>query len=206
MYGKRLYADILEPLGKLHDDFGIVVPPQSSLHRYRFVHRLYHGLGNRHELVRLAHHSRARSPAGYLAHRAAEVDVYDVRAVAAGYFRSLVRHTRRLHHGLGDVAVDLYGYRGLLFVGVHLGYCLLRIANQSVGRDELGIHHIRPLLTAEQAERDVGDVFHRRQQKGLFAQIHASNLHRCAKLLIFVESAKRRWKISTVKDWKCCVR
>ena len=77
--------------------------------------------------------------------------------------------------------VDLYAYGSLPFVGAELCEGLGGIANQPVGRYELGIYHVGPLRAAEQPEGNVSDVLHRGQQQRPPAQVEISDSHRLQK-------------------------
>ena len=81
----------------------------------------------------------------------------------ANELRGAVRHPGGLHHRFGYVAIDLDSHRRFILPRAHLRKGLVRIADQPVGRDEFGIYGGSPLLSAQNAEGCVGDVFHRCQ-------------------------------------------
>ena len=175
--GQGLDACILQAFGQLDYDLGVLVPAQAGLDRHRFGHGLHDHPGYHHHLVRLPHHPGAGPAARYFVDRAAEVDVNHVAAVASGYLCRVVGHPGRLHHRLGNVSVYLDGHRSLLRDGLHLSLRLDGIPDKSVGRDELGIHHRRPLLAAEDAEGRVRHILHRREQHRPFSQIYIPYSH-----------------------------
>ena len=72
--------------------------------------------------------------------------------MAAGNLRGMVRHPGGLHHGFGNMSVDLYAHRRLFFGGPQFREGFRRIPDQSVRRYEFGIYHVRSLLAAEQPE------------------------------------------------------
>ena len=203
---ERLYARVLQAFGEFDYDLGAVVPAEAGLHRDGFADGFHHSLGDRHHLVGVAHHARTGAASGYLGDRAAEVDVYHVGPVASGYLGGAVGHSCGLHHGLGDVAVDLYAHGRLLFGGAQFRKRLGGVAYQAVGGDELGIHHVGPLFAAEQPEGEVGDVFHRSQQQRAFAKVEISDFHRLQKYKMNTEKTYLCviWKISTGRESKGC--
>ena len=63
--------------------------------------------------------------------------------------------TRRLHHRLDGIAEDLNAYGTLEFLEIQLLDTLHRIADETVGGDELRINHIGAKHLADIAERRI---------------------------------------------------
>ena len=97
--------------------------------------------------------------------------------MSSGNLGSPVRHLGGIHHGLGDVPVDLDAHGGLLLEGVHLGNGLGGIADESVGGNEFGIDHVGALLAAEHPERHVRHVLHRSEKHGAFPKVQIPYFH-----------------------------
>ena len=97
--------------------------------------------------------------------------------MSADKFRGVVRHLRRLDHRVRIAAVDLDPDRCLVVCGLELGVGLLRVPDQTFGRNEFRIDHIRPLLPAYSSERSVCNVFHRSQKHRPFPEIYIPNCH-----------------------------
>ena len=76
------------------------------------------------------------------------------------------------------MSVNLYAYGGLGRAGLHLGDGFVSVAYEAVGGDEFRIHHVRPVLFADDAERCVGHVFHRRQKHRPVSQINIPDKHK----------------------------
>ena len=133
VYGKCLYARILQTLGELHDDFRVFVPAQAGLYGDWQLHRVHHHAGDLDHLVRFLHHPGPCPAPGYLADRAAEIYVHQVCPVPSRDAGRVFRHPGGVDHCLRDVAVYLDAYRGLVVIGHELGEGLLRVTYQPVG-------------------------------------------------------------------------
>ena len=97
--------------------------------------------------------------------------------MAANDFFGMVGHLGRLHHRVGVAAVDLYADRSLVIVGQQLGVSFLRVADKTLGGNELRVHHVGTLLPAYSPEGRVSHILHRRQQHRSFSQLYAPYLH-----------------------------
>ena len=175
--GKGGDAGVLQTLGQLHDDLRALVPSQACLHGHRFADGFDNRPGDGDHLIGLAHHPAAGSAPGYLRDRAADVDVDEVSAVAAGDFRRAVGHPGRVHHGFGQVAVDLDAH-GRLFVGSHhLCDGLPGVADESVRGDELRVDHRSAGFMAQDTEGRVRHVLHRSQKHRLVPEVYGTDFH-----------------------------
>ena len=175
--GKGLDADILQALCKFYYYLAVLVPAEACLDGNGLMYGLYHRFGNGHHLVGLAHHS-APGPAGrYFGYRAAEVDVDNIGSVASCKLGGVVGHTGGLHHVLKYVSVNLDAHRSLLGEGVHFGDSLVGVAYKALGGNEFRVNHGRSLLLAQDAERDVRNILHRRQEQGFGAKTQISDGH-----------------------------
>jgi hypothetical protein len=67
------------------------------------------------------------------------------------------------------MSVQLYTNRTFIIEDVQFFDALDSITNQSIGRDEFGIHHIRPELLADIPEGGICNVFHGRKEDGIIA-------------------------------------
>ena len=176
--GQSLDSHILKPLGKFDDDLRVFVPSESGLYGHRKFHSLHHLSGDLHHLVRFPHHSRACPSACNLVHRAAEIDIHKVCSMSSGNLCRSFRHHGRIHHGLRNVAIDLYSDRSLVIICDELLERLSCVADKSVRRDELGVHHVGSELLADEAERRVSHVLHRCEEQGPVSEFYVSYLHK----------------------------
>ena len=170
MYCQCLDAAVLQLFGQCGDDELLLVPSQTGFHRDRQADGLYHLLGDFEHLRNVLQHTGTRTFASHFLHRAAKVEV---NQVGAGLFYDFCR----LDHGLYVTPIDLNAHRALVVADGQFLDGRLHIAYQCLGTDKLGIDHRGAKPLAEQAETNVGDVFHRSQQDGLFAQIDISYFH-----------------------------
>ena len=170
-------AGVLQALGQLDDDLGTLVPAETGLDGHRLPDGFDDGPGDGDHLVGILHHAAAGAPAGDFRDRAAEVDVDEVGAVATRDFRGTVGHPGGIDHRLGDAAVDLDADGGFFRGGLHLGDGLDGVADQAVGGDEFGIDEAGTLLFAEDAERGVRDVLHRREQQWPVPYVKIPDFH-----------------------------
>ena len=170
VYCQCLDAAVLQLFGQCGDDELLLVPSQTGLHRDRQADGLYHLLGDFEHLGNVLQHTGTRTFASHFLHRTAKVEV---NQVGAGLFYDFCR----LDHGLYVTPIDLNAHRALFVADGQFLDGRLHIAYQCLGTDKLGIDHRGAKALAEQAETNVGDVFHRSQQDGLFAQIDISYFH-----------------------------
>jgi len=162
--GVLLNADVLKSLSQFNYDLAVLVPAQSGLDCDRKFHGLYDPAGDFDHFVRFAHHSAAGTTPCYLVDRTSEVDVDDIRI---GFFSP----DGRLDYGVRDMPVNLDADRPLVVVDAHFCYGLRGIADQSVGGDEFGVHHIGPELLAYISEGDVRHILHRCEEERAVSQI-----------------------------------
>ena len=172
-----LDARVLKPLGQFHDDLAALVPTEAGLDRDRLADGLYYPFRDHHHLVGVLHHPRASSTASDLAHRAAEIDVDHVASVSAHKFRGVVRHLRGLDHRVRVASVDLDSDRGLVVRSLELGVGLLGVPDQTLGRNELSVDHVRSLLPAYPSEGSVCHILHRSQKHGPYSKIYVAYCH-----------------------------
>ena len=89
----------------------------------------------------------------------------------------LLHNAGGFYHGGGVPSVYLYGYGPLFIADVQFLLGLAYGAYQGIGRNELGIYHVCSEVLAHQAESRVGDVLHRGEEYGAWAQVYIFNLH-----------------------------
>ena len=166
---KRLNADILQPFCEFNYDFRVLVPSKAGLYGNRQLDCFHHLSGDFDHLVRFSHHPRAGTAACYLADRTSEIDVYKVRSMSACNLCRLLRHLRRIYHRLRNVAVNLDSDRRFVVICDQFFKRLACIADESVRRDELCVHHVCTELLADEPEGCVGHVLHRCQKQRLVA-------------------------------------
>ena len=176
--GQSLDSHILKSLGKLNDDFRILIPSQSGLYGHRKLHGLNHLSGDLHHLIRFSHHSGASTSSCNLVHRTTEIDVHKVCTMPSGNLCRSFRHHGRIHHGLRNVAIDLDSDRSLVLICDELLERLSCVADKSVRRDELGVHHVGSELLADEAERRVSHVLHRCEEQRSVSEFYVSYLHK----------------------------
>ena len=183
VYCEGLDPGVLEPFGQLDDYFRVLVPSQAGLDCNGKFHGIDHHPCDFHHLVRFAHHSGACSAAGYLADRTAEIYVDEVGSVSAGDLCGIFSHSGGIDHRFRDIAVDLNAYGSFIVICDQFCQRLLRIADQSVGRNEFSIHHVGPELLAHETERCIGHILHRSQKQRLFPQVYVPYFHQADKIL-----------------------
>ena len=163
--GQSLYSDILQPLRKFHYYLRILIPSQTCLYGHRQLDGLDDLSCDLDHLVGLSHHSRACSTSCNLVDRTSEVDVHEVGSMPSGDFRRPFGHYGRIDHRLRDVAVYLYADGGFVIVCHQLFKRFAGVADESVGRNEFRIHHVRAELLAYETEGCIGHILHRRKKK-----------------------------------------
>ena len=104
----------------------------------------------------IAEHACARSLARYFFDRASEIDVENI---GTGFGHD----SGSLYHRPDLTAVDLYGGGAFAFGYMELAGGGGDIAHKRVGRHEFRVGHVGALLLADEAERGIGDIFHRRK-------------------------------------------
>ena len=87
------------------------------------------------------------------------------------------RHSGGTHHGFDLTSVNLNGHRPLGIIDPEFLLRTRNVADQRIGRYELGINHIRSELFAQQAEGRIGHILHRSQEQGLFRKCQVGDLH-----------------------------
>ena len=172
MYGEGGDTAVLQLLGQLDNNARLLVPPQTGLHRDGYLHGIDYGPGNLQHQRYIPQHAGPGTLAGYLLHRAAEVDVEHVGV-------SLLAHAGGLDHRIDKAAVNLDGHRALLVVYVQFAGSAVDIAHQRIARHKLRIDHIGPELLAHEAERLVRHIFHRGQKQRIPAKIEITYFHVC---------------------------
>jgi uncharacterized protein len=75
---------------------------------------------------------------------------------------------------LNIAAEYLYAYRPFVLKNIQFLTALGGIAYQSLAADELGVHHISPVLLAYVTEGRIAHILHRRQQQREFSQVDIS--------------------------------
>ena len=168
--GQCRNAAILQLLCQVHYYFMIGIPSQSGFHGDRYFDCIYHGTGYFQHLGDILQHACTGTFACHALHGAAEVDV---EYIGVG----LLYNARRFHHCFRVPPIYLYGYGALGIADIQFLFGFVDGAYQCVGRYELRIYHICTELLAHQAEGRVGDVLHRGEEYGAWAQVYIFNLH-----------------------------
>ncbi len=180
VYGKCLYATVLQLFCQLGDDQLFAVPSQPCLHGNGNVYGFYNLPGDVEHLGNILQHAGSSPLTSHLLDRTSKVDVNQVGT-------SLLHNTSSLDHRLGIATIYLYAYRTLLVADGELADGGFHIADQSLGTDKLGVHHSSTKALAQQTETDVGDVFHRSEEDGMSAQCYIADYHLFVLLRIVIE-------------------
>ena len=170
MHGQGGDATVLKLLGEVGDDYIVAVPAKARLDSDRKPDG-FDDLARYLEHQRnITQHSGAGPFMGHLLHGTSEIDVDEVRA-------GLFYKERGLDHRGYVAAIYLNGRRALAGIYRKLAGCGCDRAYQSVGADKFAVGRRSALLFADQAERAVGDVFHRRQNNRTFSEVDMCDLH-----------------------------
>ena len=163
-------ADLLEHFCKLHGVDTALVPAAAHFRRDGHPDGAHDRLGDARGLFYVAHQGAAVTIFHDLAHRAAHVDVQNVRA------GDLNRHLRGLGHAGFVAAEDLRG-KGL-FAGKRTqelrGFCV--VIAQRLGAHKLGDGVACAKLGADLTECSICHARHRRERQLRF-NFYSSDLH-----------------------------
>ena len=181
--GQRLDAAVLQLLGQLGDDELVLVPAQARLHGNGQLHGVHHLLGDLQQFGDVLQHAGAGALASHLLHRTAEVQVDEV-------WTGLLNDLGRLDHCLHVAAVDLNAHGALFVADGELLLGGLHVANQGFSAHKLGIDHRGAKALAQQAEANVGNIFHRCQKHRVWTKFYISYLHGCKGSYFFLISKK----------------
>ena len=170
MDGERTDATVLQLFSERGDDKVVGVPSQSSLHRHGQVHRLHHLPCDLQEQRNVLQHSGAGTLARHLFHRAAEVDVDDIRV-------RLFHNTCRLYHRSHIPAINLYAHRTLFVRDIEFGLSRFHRPHQSLGTHKLSVNHRGTKPFTQHSKTDIRYILHRSQKDRTLPQVDLSNLH-----------------------------
>ena len=171
MNGHRRHAHLLQHLCQLHGVDAALVPAPSHLHRHRDRTGLHHRFGQTGRFLRILHQRRAVTVGHHFPHRAAHVDVDDLRA---GHLR---RDLGGLRHA-GDIAAEDLRRRRMLVRGhFQQGTAFFVLIAKRFGADQLRAGVSGPQLPADLTERHVRHARHGRQRQPR-RHLHISDLHR----------------------------
>ena len=115
------------------------------------LHRLDHGLEDFRRVRLIAHQRRPDMVFHHLFHRAAEIDVDDVRAAILG-------EPRGFGHDLGVAARQLHGEKALARLPLRHAQRLPVRANHRLAREHFGDNQFRAEFPDDAAEGPVGDA------------------------------------------------
>ena len=159
MQGKRPGAGVLHPQRDAHGVAGLIVPAAPGLHRYRQMGGADDCANDPHHQIKIPKAAGSAVPLHYLFHRAAEVDVDELRLIVLG------DETRGLRHGVGIRTVDLNSDRSLDLLELRPFERRPDPAADRFGGEELGEHEVRAHAPADLAEWRLGHSGHRRQNE-----------------------------------------
>ena len=170
MHGDSGCARLLAHLRKGHGVDVPTVPAFAEFHGHGHIHGLDDRLDDAPGELGIAHECRTVAAADDLAHRAAHVDVQNVRAGVCQ------RHGRGLGHDLRLMAEDLHGGRVLVRRRPEQLLRLFIVIDQ-----RLGAHHFRAgegstLCAAQRAKWRVGHARHGRERERA-ADLDITDLH-----------------------------
>ena len=118
---------------------------------------LDHLTGDVEQQRHILQHSSSSALACHLLDRTPEVDVDDVRT-------SLLDNLGCFNHTRHIAPVDLDYHRTFLLKNLELTHRTVDAADERIGRNELGIHHVGTELFALKTEANIGHVFHWRKK------------------------------------------
>ena len=173
-------AHILQPLGQLDNGFVVGIIPQTGLDGDRQVRPLDKGFGDAEHLGNVFEDAAACPLARNFAHRAAPVDVDEVRFAGLDNVKTAQQLVL-----VGTENLDAYGVLG--WGEEHFTVALLGLAVEGLGGDKLGDEQVGPEAFAEFAEREVGDVVHGRKTKDtIFSKVERFHLQ--------IAKIRKKWK------------
>ena len=170
MHGQSRDAAVLKLLGEVGNDDIVAVPAKARLDSDRKPDSFDDLARNLEHQRNITQHSGSGPFMGHLLHGTSEIDVYEVRA-------GLFYKACGLYHRDYIAAINLNGCRTLAGIYRKLASCGGDRAYQGVGTDKFAVGRRSALLFADQAERAVGDVFHRRQNNRTFSKVDMCDLH-----------------------------
>ena len=150
----------------------LLVPPQTGLHRDRYLHRIDHGPGDFEHERYIPQHAGTSPLAGHLLDRAAEINVEHIGV-------SRFTQAGSLDHRVDKTAINLNGHGTLLVVNVQFAGGAIDIPHQRIARHKLRVDHIGAELLAHRAERLIGHIFHRCQEQRILSKIEITYFHAC---------------------------
>ena len=182
MHGDGGCTRLLTHLRKGHGVDVPTVPAFAEFHGHGHIHGLDDRLDDAPGELGVTHERRTVAAADDLAHRAAHVDVQNVRAGVCQ------RHGRGLGHDLRLVAEDLHGGRVLVRRRPEQLLRLFIVIDQ-----RLGAHHFRAgegstLCAAQRAKWRVGHARHGRERERA-ADLDVSDLHHA------ISSSTGQWSL-----------
>ena len=189
MDGEGGNTRVLQPFGKLQIVQVAPVPAQANFGGDRPASRPANdGGGHFGGFLRVPGQARALPVVAHLGHRAAHVDVDDVRPGVLGGFGG------GLFHGLLIAAEKLDGGGVLPLAQLQQGEGLSVLIAEGLGGDHLSDGVARPQLPADSAEGKVGDPRHGGQHQG-GRDIHTADFHTyfprfCKKVLLLYHEIK----------------
>ena len=155
--GESCNAAVLKLFGKSGDDLMLAVPSEASLDCNWDIDCLDHLTGDVEQQRHILQHSSSSALACHLLDRTPEVDVDDVRT-------SLLDNLGSLNHTLHITSIYLNHHRTFLLKNLELTHRTVDVADERIGRNELGIHHVGTELFALKTEANIGHVFHWRKK------------------------------------------
>ena len=156
MDGDHLHAEVFRDMRQFGGVEIGMVPAHPHLDGHGHIDRLDRRF---HQLRRQRHFAHQRRPGQLthdLAHRTAEIDVDDSRAV-------VLLQLGRLGHAVGIAADQLHRHRFLDRVPSRLLDALPRFADRRFAGDHLGHIEARAIAPHQAPERQVGHAGHRRE-------------------------------------------
>ena len=160
VYGKGGNTAILQLFGQIDNDLVVGIPSETGFHRNGKFDCFYHFTRDVQHQRNITEHSGSGSFSGHTFHRTTEINIENIRPRR---FTNLCR----FHHCRDIAPVNLDSNRTLFISHIQLLLRLVDTADQSICRNKFGIYHIRTKTFAHQPERNIGNIFHRRQEDGM---------------------------------------
>ena len=170
MNRQRLSTTILYSLCQINNNFRLVIPTQTRLHRNRYLHRLNHSLRDSQQLRHITQHARTSPLTSNLLHWAPKIQIQNIRS-------RLFHNPCSLHHRIHILAINLYRHRSLLIMYSQLLLRTFHITYQSISTNKLCINHIRSKSFTQQSECRIRHILHRSQKQRLFTKLYITYFH-----------------------------
>ena len=163
-------TNILQSVSYLLNILTLIVPAEASLYCHGLTDSVYNLARHLNHQRHIAHHTATCTTTRDFLHRAAEVYINNIWICSLG-------NLCRLYHRLYLISINLDTHRALKVRNLKLCKRLSRITNKPIRGYKLRSDHIGTEELTHISERWVGNILHRRKEKGSITKCNICNLH-----------------------------